>query len=255
MKKQKAAAPVSDSSGKAAGKISQKPKKFNFGRFQVNKRIVYLAALILCVVLVLLFVRYTRHLDDRPINPMGKTASDLALREGIEGKPTVTLGTGKYVAGKDIQTGRYMVTAERGYGSFVTYEVDTRFPEISEMLGFFADPAYVPRIAVTLTENQEIEIKGGKLGEVTFTPLATALLTELNTGIWVVGLDIKPGTYTISSKDGRSGSVALMEGDLPVAKVLLGEGGGNFKKYETLMLAEGQVMRISNIPVVLFENQ
>ena len=121
------------------------------------------------------------------------------------------------------------------------------------MSAFFAEPAHVPSIAVTLVENQEIVIKGETLKGVVFTPLATKTLTELTTGIWVVGLDIKPGTYTASSKNGLNGSVTLFEGDLPIARLLLGSDGLKFSESEKITLQEGQIIRISHIPTVVFK--
>ena len=249
MKKQKESVP--ENAALEPENIKNIKKSLRSRKIDLNKRMIYLAALLFCIVLAILFVRQTRHDDDRTVGTENPVSSFLP-REDITGKQPVVMGTGNYTAGKDIEPGRYMVTTQGGYGSFVVYELDSKLTEVSEVLGYFADPAYVPSIALTLVENQEIEIKGAKLGQVTFTPLATEFLTELTTGIWVAGLDIEPGTYTISSKDGRNGSVSIFNGDLPYAKVLLGKGGAKYKESEIITLESNQTIRVASIPTVVF---
>ena len=218
-----------------------------------KKRNLYLLGLMIAILLILFLVSYARHLDE-PLHTTEVNEAAVAERESIAGKSPVVLVSNPepYIAGIDIEPGRYMVTTERGFGGFVVYETGTSLPEISELIGYFADPHHVPSVAVTLADTQEIMVYGAKLRDVVFTPLETVLLTELTTGVWVVGLDILPGTYTVSSKDGRTGNLTVLEGDLPVARVSLGSGGGTFKEYETITIKEGEVIRISNIPTVSF---
>ena len=216
----------------------------------ITRRRIFLTIIFLAIVLVFLFVRRGRHNDLRS-SAIENDWSVLSIREDIAGKETVILGAGTFVAGVDIPPGRYIATTENGFGSFVVYERGTRLPEISEVLGYFAEPAYVPSVALTLVKDQEIKIT--RLAEVIFTPLKTEFKTELTTGIWEVGLDIKPGTYTISSKDGRGGSFNLFEGDKPVARMELGKNRANSKASGTVTLINGQTIRISAIPIVLFE--
>ena len=221
-----------------------------------KKRNVYLLALLIGILLVLFLIAGARHLDN-PLENTEKNEVVVAPRESIIGKSPVVLekSSDPYVTGVDIEPGRYMVTTGNGYGGFVVYEVGTNYPEISEVIGYFADPHHVPSVAVTLAETQEIMIYGARLNKVTFTPLETALLTELCTGHWVVGMDIEPGTYIVRSKDGRTGNLTLFDGDLPVARVLLGDGGGVFKEHELITIKEGEIIRISNIPTVVFERE
>jgi len=221
-----------------------------------KKRNIYLLALLLGILLVIFLIAGARHLDN-PLTNTEKNEVAVVPRESVAGKEPVVLENSPdtYTAGVDIEPGRYMVTTERGYGGFVVYEVGSNYPEISELIGFFADPHHVPSVAVTLAEDQEIMVYGARLSKVTFTPLDTVLLTELCTGIWVVGMDIEPGTYTVHSKDGRSGNLTLFDGDLPIARVLLGDGEGNFKKSEIITIKEGEIIRISNIPTVVFERE
>ena len=221
-----------------------------------KKRNVYLLLLLVGILLVLFLISYARHLDD-PLENTEKDEVTVAPRGSVAGKSPVVLGSSDepYVAGTDIEPGRYMVTTDRGYGGFVVYEVGTNYPEVSELIGYFAEPHYVPSVAVTLSEDQEIMLYGAKLSKVTFTPLDTVFLTELCTGVWVVGMDISPGTYVVRSKDGRTGDLTLFDGDLPIARVSLGDGGEAFKKYETITIKEGEIIRISKMPTVVFEQE
>jgi len=221
-----------------------------------KKRNVYLLIILIAIFLVLFLISNARHLDNALKNT-DKNEVEIAPRDSMAGKSPVVLerNPDRYIAGVDIEPGRYMVTAETGFGGFVVYEVGTEYPEISEAIGYFADPHYIPSVAVTLVDTQEIMIYGSKLNRLTFTPLDTELLTELCTGVWVVGMDILPGTYVVRSKDGRSGDLTLFDGDLPIARVSLGDSGGAFKTSEIITIKEGEIIRISNIPTVSFEQE
>lgn len=252
MKKQKTPAPPPPPT--VADAISAEILRYTSRRNKkdAGKRLIYLAALLFCIVVAVLLIQQLRHSDRRPTD-VETSQADPRDRGDPAALPTVTLRVGAYTAGVDIKPGRYLVTAAGGFGSFVVYEPGTKLPEISEVLGFFCETAHVPSIAVTLADKQELVIGGSSLQGAVFTPLATKLLTELTTGVWVVGLDIRPGTYLVSSKNGLAGSVTVFEEDLPVARALLGKGGPKFSESETLTLQEGQMIRIANIPTVLFE--
>jgi len=216
-----------------------------------HKRKLYLAGVIMMLILAALFISQGRWLRDlMPASPVNNPLP-LSERGDISGLETVLLGSGTFTAGTDIPPGRYMATTEDGFGSFVVYEPDTDYVQISEVLGYHSETAHVPAIALTLTEGQRIEIK--KLKEVIFTPLPTKFLTELTAGIWEAGLDVSPGTYTISSKDGLSGVVTVFSGNEPVARFRLGKHGNNYRETDTVTLKEGQTISISGIPTVIFD--
>ena len=218
-----------------------------------DRRNIIKAAILLAVILVFIFVRKLNIFEYWfGVEDVALPSEEYVIpRDDAEGKAAVTLGSGTFFAGADIPAGRYSATTEKGYGSFVVYETGTKLPEISEVLGYFADVAYVQSVAVTLGAGQEIEIKG--LSRVTFTPLRTELRTELTTGVWEAGTDIKPGTYKVSSLDGRSGSITVLSGSMPAAIAYLGENGTKSKESAVITLTEGQTIRISSIPAVVFE--
>jgi len=217
-----------------------------------NKRKIILGIILTIFIFVFLFIRDARHRPDRSTQVDNTPQPTLAVREDMSGKNPVTLGSGTFTAGIDIPIGRYLATTtENSFGSVVVYELGTSYPEISEVLGNFSDTANVPSIALTLVQNQKIEITG--LNIVHFTPLQTELKTELTTGEWDVGLDIAPGTYTISSKDGLSGSVTILDGNNPVGYAKLGNNGTDDQQSAVVTLKQGQIIRISNIPTVVFQ--
>ena len=231
----------------------QQEKEIPKGKLKVplDKRKIYFGVILLLVILIFIFIS---RLHDRWYVPASVDVSEetvsLTPREDMTGKQNVILGSGTFFAGKDIPVGRYMATVELGYGSFVVYEPGTKLPEISEVLGKIAETAHVENIAVTLVEGQEIEIK--RLSKVIFKPLLTELRTELTTGIWDVGLDIEPGKYTVSSKNGLYGSITVLNGDVPAEEVFVGEHGMRPMESDALTLKEGQTIRISDIPTVIF---
>jgi len=249
MKKEKAQEAEVNANKEKAEKLTQFKSRIK----EIDKRKIVALLLLIVIILVFLFVRRMRHSGHDPTVVDPSQPSSFSGREDMRGREPVTLGSGTFIAGKDIPTGRYMATTDqRDFGTLVIYEPGTKLPEISDTLGYFADTAYVPCIAVTLVENQEIVIK--RLEKVTFTPLLTELREELTTGIWEVGLDISPGTYIVSSKDGRLGELTLYKGFEPVGRASLGKGGGpQYLESDTVTLKEGQTIRISHMPAVLFE--
>jgi len=218
---------------------------------KINSKKIYIGIVIIVFILMSIFVSNMRHDDLQPTEKDNSQAIPLSVREDMIGKSPITLKSGNFIVGVDIPAGRYSATTvEYDFGSVTVYELGTKVPEVSEILGFIAETAYVESIALTLIESQEIKIE--RLGHVVFTPLHTELKTELTTGIWEVGHDIKPGTYTASSKDGLSGSIALLSDEDIVAILKLGNGESD-KKSEIVTLKNGQVIRISRIPTVIFE--
>ena len=219
---------------------------------KINPRLLYIALLLIALILAVLLIHQMRHYGNK-IETIEASSAEIYERD-VDDIESVVLGAGLFTAGTDIPPGRYLVTTEEDkFGSFVVYEPDSNMLQISEMLGSGPDIDYVPNVAVSLIDGQVLEIK--KLRQVTFTPLATELKTELTTGIWVVGIDINPGTYSVSSKNGRSGTLNIFEDDFPVAKSFLGKEGSGFVESDTVILEEGQVIRITKIPTVIFIEQ
>ncbi|MCL2739933.1 MAG: hypothetical protein FWE47_01885 [Oscillospiraceae bacterium] len=212
-----------------------------------NKKKILLTGLIAIFILVFLLVGNMRHKDPAEIeeNP---PYSELSVREDITGKAAVTLGEGDYIVGEKIAAGRYMATnGGNDFGSLIVYELDTNIPEVSEVLGYFSETAYVPCVALTLIDGQRIRIV--KLDNIVFKPLKTELLSELTTGVWEAGLDIEPGTYEVSSKEAVWGSITILEGIKPAGYVRLKEE----MPKGIVTLKAGQTIRISGIPTVVFE--
>ena len=227
------------------------------GKFKIfwatNKRKIYFGLILTIIILAYLFVRNMRD-QDKPPEDVNEPVS-ISTRVDMAGKLPVQLVRGDYVVGIDIPAGRYLATTvEHSFGSVTVYELGTKVPEVSEILGVFAEEiAYVESIALTLVEEQEIKIDGIQLKEVIFSPLQTELRTELTTGVWEVGLDIEPGIYRVSSKDGLGGSITLLDGYDPVGRERLGNDEATNKPSAVMTLHSGQTIRIARIPTVVFD--
>jgi len=215
-----------------------------------NKRKILLGFLLTIFIIIFLFIQNMRYKEPKSIEEPPPYESTLSIREDITGKKPVLLEKGNYVVGVHIPAGRYSATTpEHSFGSVIVYELDSRVPEVSEIIGVFSETAYVESIALTLTENQEIKLDGSALRSVLFTPLETKFRSELTTGIWEVGLDIEPGTYNASSKEGLLGSITILEDTEPIAS----ERFTDDRKSSVVTLELGQLIRISRIPTVVFD--
>jgi hypothetical protein len=79
----------------------------------------------------------------------------------------ITLGTGTFYVGKDINAGRYVVSTTNNGGNFFVTD-PSGISSVNEILG--TDPSYVNNITIDLVNGQNIKISG--LQSVKFTPKA-----------------------------------------------------------------------------------
>lgn len=121
----------------------------------------------------------------------------------------VTLGSGTYKVGRDIQPGRYVIRAKSGSGN-VSGDND-----LNLILGTTVnnDLGQVDSYTTDLKKNAEVKLES--LQSVTFTPTPAkrSFKTILSAGNWVVGKDIKAGRYEITALQG-SGNLTTDDGDL-----------------------------------------
>ena len=158
-----------------------------------------------------------------------------------------TLNTGKFEVGTDIPEGRYVITGD-GNGNLFIYD-ENDVPYVNEILG--GGDFGVESVTTDIKSGDKIEISG--INNVTFTPASTFMHEDaLTTGNWVVGLDIAPGRYDITSADG-SGNLFIYNttGWIEVNEIL---GGGDFGVEKvTTKLEEGYIITISGINKVNFK--
>ena len=150
--------------------------------------------------------------------------------------------------GKEIKvpSGRYQIIGN------VTGTVDIR-DENGDLLfhDILGSPYGVPSITVDLNDTHTIRMDGG-LEQVHVSPVSTQLSTELTAGIWEVGLDIKKGTYSVTTPRGL-GSLQIFDPneDPKVYEVI----GGTFSATKSdVQLSDGQKLRINGISMIHFQS-
>lgn len=145
-----------------------------------------------------------------------------------------------------IEAGRYALSGNPT-GNIFIYDKDDNLL-VREIVG---DKAGVPTITADIDSTFSIFFDGG-YNSVTIAPVKTMLSTELTTGIWDVGLDIEPGSYTMSIPNGYGFVQIFEEGKDPRLFELL--AGGLTNSESLVQLKEGQKVRVSKVPVVYFES-
>ena len=169
----------------------------------------------------------------------------------FEKNEEVTLFTGEWVVGEDIKAGRYVITTDEGEsGNFFIKESPDGSSRENEILGVSAIGSGVSSITTYLKDGEVIEISG--LNNVYFTPKDSELVTELGTGTWVVGLDVKPGKYIATVDEGQSGNffVRDLNGSTSVNEILGVSGIGTGVEKIKIKVEEGQLIEVSGIEKV-----
>lgn len=160
----------------------------------------------------------------------------------------VELFTGNWLVGTDVPAGRYEITGDGSGNFFVRNESGSSV--VNEILDN-ADDWGVPSITVNLEEGHEIEISG--LNAVYFTPYETELRESLGTGTWIVGVDIKEGSYIATTEAGSGNFFVRSEkgGKTKVNEILDSEAEWGVDKI-ALNLEDGQEIEISGLSSVDF---
>lgn len=195
---------------------------------------------------------------DKPKNSTSQSTSDYESKyrllpsdfnpKAAKGE-SITKNSGKYKIGKDIQPGHYTITHNNT--NIGILEVDNEYGNyvFSNALSAKSE-TIASKITTYLVDGQTVEIKDMK--HVKFTPEPIKYRTNLNTGVWVVGADIAPGSYTVrpgnkysanfnvQSSKGESKAIEIIGGDSSSAKkslhidlkkgdVVLVQGSGTVK--------------------------
>ena len=150
----------------------------------------------------------------------------------------VTLGAGKYKVGRDIKPGRYVIRAVKGSGILSNSDFN-----IDAILGNDVNSDQVTSFTTNLIKNDKIKLDRIESTSFTPTPDKYTYKTKISAGIWLVGLDIKPGKYVIRpikgsgnlisedgsdsdlneilGKDAKRGQVSKVTADLTTGEVIL----------------------------------
>jgi hypothetical protein len=159
----------------------------------------------------------------------------------------VTLGSGTFVGGTDVEPGLYDVTTGPGQsGNFNVAGTDS-YNDMLDSSGVNG----VPKIRVQISTGDRIRITG--LSEVMFAPVSTPFVTThsavtLYAGTWTVGQDLGPGLYVATPGVGQSGRFVIRsEG---VNQILGGDPSLGQVPTVTFAVKVGDVIKISGLGVV-----
>ncbi|MGL5415807.1 MAG: hypothetical protein ACRDAU_09125 [Clostridium sp.] len=200
--------------------------------------------IVLIIVLVVIYVASSKTLTasansnaSNAVTPKKTNALQLK-RDNTEAKD-VTLGSGTYIVGKDINPGRYVIKAKTGEGNITVIDAGNT-QSVNESLG--KDSAKT--VTYTLSKNEKVQISG--LKEVEFMPTSNKVTDTLTTGEWNVGLDINPGTYTATAKSG-AGVLEICRDGKVIKSEKLNENGKTFEKSTDIKLASGETVEVLGI--------
>ena len=109
----------------------------------------------------------------------------------------VTVDEGVHEVGKDIEPGRYVITADSGYGNIYVKNEENR-GGFSETLAGESDSreGQATKIVGFLDEGYSVEITNFE--NVNFTPYETVSVETIFPGQWVAGEDFPAGVYDVS---------------------------------------------------------
>lgn len=160
-----------------------------------------------------------------------------------------TLGAGSYIVGSDIPPGRYTVTSSNSGNLSITDPSDFS-GYTNEIVG---GEHGVKSVTIDAKTNQSIKISG--TDSMVFTPAVTELLSSLSSGTWVVGIDIKPGKYTVTAPSG-SGNINITSKNLSsyVNEILTADTSDKYGVTTiNVTLENGNIIRISSLDQVDFK--
>lgn len=144
-----------------------------------------------------------------------------------------------------LQPGRYSIS---GYpaGNIFIYDENGELV-IREIVGHAGG---VGSLTVDIEGTYTVFADGG-YDHVSFVPIPTQLSTDLNAGIWEVGLDIEAGEYVFGSEYGLGYLELYEEGKDPLLYEVI--GGNETGSKSRVKLKKGQKLRVTGISLVNFK--
>ena len=172
-----------------------------------------------------------------------KRLSDYASKKVTKFMPVkntakaVTLGAGKYKVGRDIKPGRYVIKAVKGNGNLSNSDFT-----INVILGKNVKSDQVTSFTTNLIKNDKIKLDWIESTSFTPTPDKYTYKTKLSAGIWLVGLDIKPGRYVIRPIKGRGNLISEDGSDDKLNEILGKDAKRDQVSKVTADLTAGEVI-------------
>ncbi|WP_143469649.1 hypothetical protein [Lentibacillus sediminis] len=189
-------------------------------------------------------IEITGEEKEEMLEGVSETVTQISDRSNVEAEEVVIGAVSDGGEEVRVTPGRYQITGNVTGNVVIRDEAGDVL--IEEILGSYYG---VESITADLTESHVIEVDG--LDQVSVVPVATEMSTELGAGIWQVGTDIAPGSYSITSPNGFGYlQVFQPNEDVHVYEVI----GGEFAATEsTVELTEGQTLRIKRISLISFQ--
>ena len=172
-----------------------------------------------------------------------KSLSDYASKKVTKFMPVkntakaVTLGAGKYKVGRDIKPGRYVIKAVKGSGNLSNSDFT-----INVILGNDDKGDQLTSFTTNLVKNDKIKIDWIESTSFTPTPDKYTYKTKISAGIWLVGLDIKPGRYVIRPIKGRGNLISEDGSDDKLNEILGKDAKRDQVSKVTADLTAGEVI-------------
>lgn len=160
----------------------------------------------------------------------------------------ITLKSGIFKVGDTISAGRYVCELAGGTGNLIIDDNGTTI--INEVLDS-SEKTGVKTVTCDLTNGEVIRIND--IEKIKFIPVKRKISNKLTTGIWKVGVDIKPGTYIAKAEKG-SGNLVVDDNGTQVINQVLDARDENGNNRVTCDLKDGEVIVISSLNEVCFES-
>lgn len=151
----------------------------------------------------------------------------------------VTLKSGEFKVGKEIQEGMYIVQTSTS-GQITVY--NSKGEKIQEADVVDKGGSIPMKSIFTLASGDTLKITG--MQDVKFTPYSRDFKTVLNTGIYQVGVDVKQGNYIMEIPKGNGMVTVNNPIGIPVYSQILNNQGAQSIK---LTLSEGDTIVINGL--------
>ncbi|WP_284139076.1 MULTISPECIES: hypothetical protein [unclassified Virgibacillus] len=170
------------------------------------------------------------------IDRSNAAAKEVQLAPIAQDGEEVTLPEGRYQISGQI-TGNIYIRDEAG--KLLFHEVIAPYP------------SGVERVTIDVNNSHTVRVDGFE--EVFITPVATKLSTELTTGIWEVGKDVKEGIYRVASS-GFGSFIIFKQGESPRVHELFSSHENRETTFD-VHLQKGQRIIVSGATMVQLEKK
>ena len=163
----------------------------------------------------------------------------------------VTLDEGMHEVGKDIEPGRYVITADSGYGNIYVKNAEERGGFNETLAGESDSPeGQTTEIVGFFDEGYSVEI--ANFENVYFTPYETVSVETIFPGQWVAGEDFPAGVYDVSMPETEeTGSLEVSSHpDYNKSRHTLGSAEYGGMTNFTMSFEDGDIVNLRYMPEI-----